>query len=204
MVGSDDRHDVDLNSLHAHGVRVVGRLAAIRGELAQCSGGLGSLIANADLKQARLLTRIDEYVAANGLEAEVDDAQRPAATAIASTPTELDLRAFSTIVWACGYRPSYSWLDPAAFDRRGRVAHDGGVGRLPGLFLLGQPLLRRRRSNLIAGLGMDAGELVAPVRAHLDGMAQGRVTARAGAASHVRRLREERAPGAVDDLVHGT
>ena len=64
-------------------MRAVGRLAAIRGDVAQCSGGLGSLVTNADLKQARLLTRIDAYVAANGLEAEVDDADRPAATTIA-------------------------------------------------------------------------------------------------------------------------
>ena len=30
---------------------------------------------------------------------------------------------------------------------------------MPGLYLLGLPFLRRRRSNLLAGLGLDASEL---------------------------------------------
>jgi putative flavoprotein involved in K+ transport len=30
---------------------------------------------------------------------------------------------------------------------------------MPGLYLLGLPFLRRRRSNLLAGLGLDATEL---------------------------------------------
>ena len=30
---------------------------------------------------------------------------------------------------------------------------------MPGLYLLGLPFLRRRRSNLLAGLGLDAAEL---------------------------------------------
>ena len=44
--------------------RVVGRLMRVDGRTAQCSGSLANLVANADLKQARLLDRIDEFVAA--------------------------------------------------------------------------------------------------------------------------------------------
>ena len=73
------------------------------------------------------------------------------------------------MIWATGYRPSYSWLDPRALDRRGRVAHDGGVATMPGLYLLGLPFLRRRRSNLLAGLGVDAAELGPHLVGHLDG-----------------------------------
>ncbi len=62
VVGSDDSREVDLPSLQALGVQLVGRLMAIRGTTALCSGGLGSLVANADLKEARLLRRIDEWV----------------------------------------------------------------------------------------------------------------------------------------------
>ena len=62
VVGSNDGREVDLPSLQDLGVELVGRLMAIRGTTAFCSGGLGSLVANADLKQARLLRRIDEWV----------------------------------------------------------------------------------------------------------------------------------------------
>ena len=159
VVGSDDGREVDLPSLQGLGVQLVGRLMAIRGTTAFCSGGLGSLVANADLKQARLLRRIDEWVDEHDMADLVGPAVEPSPTVLTQVPTELDLRGFAAVIWATGFRPSYDWLDPRAFDRRGRVDHDGGVASMPGLYLLGLPFLRRRRSNLLAGLGVDAAEL---------------------------------------------
>ncbi len=179
VVGSDDCHDLDLNALGADGVRVVGRLMAIRDATALCSGALASLVANADLKQGRLLRRIDEYIDAKGWGDAVGPAMSPASTALPDASTELDLRSFSTVIWATGYRPRYVWLDPAAFDHRGRVAHDGGVAAMPGLYLLGLPFLRRRRSNLIVGLGVDAADHADHLRRYLDHRAADRTTVRA-------------------------
>jgi putative flavoprotein involved in K+ transport len=159
VVGSDDGREVDLHSLQGLGVQLTGRLMAIRGTTALCSGGLGSLVANADLKEARLLRRIDEWVDEHDMADLVGPAVVPSPTVLTQVPTELDLRRFSTVIWATGFRPTYPWLDPRALGRQGRVDHDGGVARLPGLYLLGLPFLRRRRSNLLAGLGRDAAEL---------------------------------------------
>jgi putative flavoprotein involved in K+ transport len=75
---------------------------------------------------------------------------------------------FDTIVWATGYRPTYPWLDRQAFDRRGRIPHDGGVCELPGFYLLGLPFLRRRKSSFIDGSGPDAAELASHLHAYLD------------------------------------
>ncbi len=90
-------------------------------------------------------------------------------------PTELDLADFSTVIWATGYRPTFAWLDAAAFDRRGRIDHTGGAASLPGLYVLGLPFLRRRRSNLIGGLGADAVDLAGDLRRHLDEQTAARV-----------------------------
>lgn len=157
VVGSTDRRDVDLNALRAHGVEVVGRLTAVSGSTALCSGGLGALVQNADLKAARLLRRIDEHIRDFGVSA--GSAEPLAPTDVGEPPTELDLRTVSSVVWATGYRPRFGWLPRDAFNPRGRFAHDGGVGTLPGLYVLGLPFLRRRRSNLIAGIGRDAADL---------------------------------------------
>jgi putative flavoprotein involved in K+ transport len=132
---------------------------AIRGTTALCSGGLGSLVANADLKEARLLRRIDQWIDEHEMADLVGPAVEPSPTVLTEVPTELDLTGFGAVVWATGFRPTYRWLDPHALGRRGRVDHDGGVASLPGLYLLGLPFLRRRRSNLLAGLGLDAAEL---------------------------------------------
>ena len=68
LVGDDERRDLDLHTLAAGAVRVVGRLAAVRGTTGLCSGGLGALVANADLKLARLLRTIDEFVEEHALD----------------------------------------------------------------------------------------------------------------------------------------
>jgi putative flavoprotein involved in K+ transport len=169
LVGTPTRVPLDLNVLSAAGVGLVGRFMRVSGAVAQFSGALTSLTANADLKQARLLQRIDDYVTEHGLSGEVPGPDRPAPTRLGTVPTEIDLERFSTVIWATGYRPSYPWLDPAAFDRRGRVAHDGGVSPFPGLYVLGLPFLRRRRSNLIAGVGDDAAELLPHLCAYIRG-----------------------------------
>ena len=173
LVGSDDRRDVDLNALRERGVQIVGRLMAVSGATGQCSGALANLMKNADLKQARLLRRIDDFVNDHGLADEWARRQTVPPTLVGDASTELDLTAFSTVIWATGYRPTYSWLTPDALDRRGRVIHDGGVAALPGLYFIGLPFLRRRRSNLIAGLGADAADLSDHLRAFLDARAYG-------------------------------
>jgi putative flavoprotein involved in K+ transport len=124
-----------------------------------CSGGLGSLVSNADLKEARLLRRIDEWIDRHDVADLVGPAVDPGPTVLTQVPTELDLARIGTVVWATGFHPTHDWLDPRALDRRGRIEHDGGVAGMPGLYLLGLPFLRRRRSNLLGGLGLDASEL---------------------------------------------
>jgi putative flavoprotein involved in K+ transport len=171
LVGSPERITLDLNAVTEAGVGVVGKLMRVVGFTAQCSGALANLVANADLKQARLLDRVDEYVLEHDLSGVVAPIHRPAPTLIGEVPTEVDLRRFGTVIWATGYRPSWSWLDPVVFDQRGRVAHDGGVATTPGLFMLGLTFMRRRRSNLICGVGDDAADLMTPLRRHLDAMA---------------------------------
>jgi putative flavoprotein involved in K+ transport len=175
LVGNDERRDLDLNALRHGGAQIVGRLMAIRGHTGQCSGSLANLMKNADLKQARLLRRVDEFVDEQGLADEVGPATEASPTELGTPGTELDLRGISTVIWATGYRPTYPWLTTDAVDRRGRLVHDGGVAATPGLYLLGLPFLRRRRSNLIAGLGADAADLFDHLRAYLDQLARRRV-----------------------------
>ncbi len=168
LVGSPERRTLDLNTLIGSGIDVVGKLMAIAGTKAQFSGALANVVANADLKQNRLLERIDEFATENELDADLPAPTRPEPTVVGSVPTEIELDRFDTIIWATGYRPGYSWLDRAAFDQRGRVVHDGGVCALPGLYLLGLPFLRRRKSSFIDGVGPDAADLAGHLHAHLD------------------------------------
>lgn len=172
LAGSDDRHTLDLNALTDIGVKLVGRLAGINDGRAQFSGSLPNLVALADLKMNRLLDRIDEWVREQGLEDAVPAPQRFAATRVdASPPLTLDLTSgrIRTIIWATGFRPDYSWLHVPVLDHKARIRHDGGVVEAPGLYLMGLPFLRRRKSSLIDGAGADALDLSAHLAAYLDG-----------------------------------
>jgi len=171
IAGHADRRDIDLNALTSLGVALVGRLAGMRDGKAQFSGSLRNLCELADLKQNRLLTTIDEWAAANGVGDAVDPPHRPEPTRVeASPPLGLDLRraGIRTIVWATGFRPDYSWLDVPVLDPKGNIRHDGGVvTEAPGLYLMGLPFLRRRKSSLIDGAGDDARDLSAHLSSHL-------------------------------------
>jgi len=162
LVGTPQRATLDLNSLMRVGIMMRGRLAGIRDGKAQFSGGLLNVCALADLKMGRLLTAIDEWVADAGMESEVAPAETFVPTALPdSPPLSLDLSdgEIKSIVWATGYKSDYSWLDVPVLDRKGRVKHDGGVVESPGMYLLGHPYLRRRKSSFIHGSGDDANEL---------------------------------------------
>jgi putative flavoprotein involved in K+ transport len=52
-------------------------------------------------------------------------------------------------------------------DRRGSIAHCGGVTASPGLYVLGMQFQRRRNSNFIDGVGRDARYLAGKLAVHL-------------------------------------
>jgi putative flavoprotein involved in K+ transport len=159
-------------------VRLVGRLTGIRDGVAQFSGSLRNVCQLADLKMNRLLAGIDEWATRSGLADEVPEPERHAPTRVDDSPRlGLDLASgeIDTIVWATGYRPDYSWLDVPVLDRRGRIRHDGGVVDAPGMYVLGLPYLRRRKSSFIHGAEDDARDLSAHLARHLDRLCAGPV-----------------------------
>jgi putative flavoprotein involved in K+ transport len=178
LVGSPERVTVDLNALTAIGVRLVGKFAAVSGTRAQFSGSLRNKCDLADLKLGRLLDTIDEWATTAGLDDAVPPPERFAPTAVPEPPRlDLDLASgeIRTIIWATGFRPDYSWLDVDVLDAKSMVRHDGGVVTdAPGMYLIGMPFLRRRKSSFIDGACDDAQELAAHLATYLDERAAAR------------------------------
>ena len=175
LAGSPERATFDLNALTGIGVKLVGRLAGIRDGRAQFSGSLRNKCDLADLKLQRLLDTIDEWAAANGLDDATEPPHRFEPTVVAEPPTlGLDLAsgAIKTIIWATGFRPDYSWLDVDVLDGKGMIRHDGGVVDSPGMYLIGVPFLRRRKSSFIDGAREDAHDLSAELATFLDRQAR--------------------------------
>jgi len=171
LAGYPDRRTIDLNSLTEIGVKLAGRLAGINHGKGQFSGSLRNVCALADLKMNRLLNSIDEWVAENPASEGIDAPHRFDATEVEESPAllvDFSRSGIKTIIWATGFRPDYSWLDVPVLDRKGLVRHDGGVvTESPGMYLMGMPFLRRRKSTLIDGVGDDARDLSAHLVAHI-------------------------------------
>lgn len=170
LVGTPERTTLDLNALTSLGVELVGRWAAVRDGRALFSGGLRNVFALADLKLERLLDAFDEWARTRGVDAELGPPERFAPTRVPSSARlRLDLRGgeIRTIVWATGFRPDYTWLDVPVVDEKGRLRHDGGVVDSPGLYALGLPVLRRRRSTFINGIEDDAREVIGHLARHV-------------------------------------
>jgi len=171
LVGTPARSTLDLNVLSAAGVKLVGRWAAVRDDKALFSGGLRNHIALADLKMNRLLDTFDAWGRESNREDEVEAPHRFEPTRVpTSAQLDLDLTSGETrsIIWATGFRPDYSWLDVPVLDRKGALRHDGGVVEAPGLYAIGLPVLRRRKSSFILGAEDDAAYLIGHLAAYLD------------------------------------
>ena len=150
------------------GVELVGRFSAVRDGRALFSGGLRNMFALADLKLDRLLDTFDEWArdrAGDGRRTTTSASRNASSRRV--RPNRRGCRSISrsgeirTIVWATGFRPDYSWLHVPVLDEKGHVRHDGGVVvDSPGMYVLGLPVLRRRKSSFIHGAEDDARELV--------------------------------------------
>jgi len=171
LVGGNGRRMLDLNALSARGVRMTGRLAGVRDGRAQFSGSLRNVCKLADLKMNRMLDTIDEWIANADVEEAAHRAQRFEPTRVGDAPClgmDLTSGEIRTVLWATGFRPDYSWLQVPVLDLKGRVRHDGGVCEAPGMYVMGLPYLRRRKSSFIHGADDDARELSEHLAKYLD------------------------------------
>ena len=170
LAGTADRTTLDLNTLDTLGVGLVGRLSAVRSGRALFSGGLRNLFALADLKMERLLDTFDGWARGDGRGAAVGEPERfEPSRAPNSSRLHIDLRSgeIRSIVWATGFRPDYTWLHVPVVDEKGHLQHDGGVVDSPGLYALGLPVLRRRKSTFIHGAEDDAREVIRHLAGYL-------------------------------------
>lgn len=174
LAGTPERATLDLNALRREGVELVGRLAGVRDGKALFSGSLRNVCALADLKMNRLLDAVDAWIAGSPRVGDVDPVERFAPTDVGASP-RLGLTLndeVRSVVWATGFRPDHSWLDVPVFDRKGALKHDRGIVDAPGLYVLGLPYLRRRKSSFMHGAEDDVRELGAHLASHLDGVRQ--------------------------------
>jgi len=67
----------------------------------------------------------------------------------------------ATVVWATGFRPGLEWIEGLPRDTHGLPAAPRGVvASMPGLYFVGMPFQFGLTSQLLGGVGRDAGYVV--------------------------------------------
>jgi putative flavoprotein involved in K+ transport len=163
LAGTPERATLDLNALADMDIELVGRWGTVRDGQAQFSGGLRNMVSLADLKMRRLLGIFDEWARTHGRDSAIGSPEHFEPTRVPeSKRLQLDLHSgeIGTVVWATGYRPDYTWLEVPVLDAKGQLRHEGGVVDSPGLYALGLPVLRRRKSTFLHGIEDDAREVI--------------------------------------------
>ena len=159
----DYGRDLDLVTLQARGVRLVGRVEGVDGHTVHLGGDLAGTVAAADRKMHRFLDTVDRYVHRSGLTREVLPAVRPRPVDVPPTPERLDLRAegIGTVLLATGFRADFPWLRLPVLEPDGSIRQLRGVTPAPGVYVVGQRFQHRRDSGLIDGARHDARAVVA-------------------------------------------
>ena len=174
LVGSPERRTLDLNALADAGVGLVGRLVGV-GDGRLRFSGLAAQPVRALGPQAGPAARHHRPLGDRSRPRRRGPGPAPPAPTRVDGPPRLELPlgkgGIGTIVWATGFRPDFSWLEVPVLDRKGEIRHDGGVVASPGLYVMGLPFLRRRKSALIDGAADDARDLGDHLASYLHGQA---------------------------------
>jgi putative flavoprotein involved in K+ transport len=154
--------DLDLASLQAGGVRLLGHFDRMEGGVARFRQDLADSVATADKRLHRLLDTVDDYVAGTGLSSEVWPATRPAPLDVPAPVRSLDLsrERIGTVLVATGYRPDHPWLRLPILGPDGSIRHERGVTAAPGVYVVGQRFQQRRDSGFVDGARHDARAVV--------------------------------------------
>jgi putative flavoprotein involved in K+ transport len=166
-------HTVSLQQLARSGVRLLGRAIGVNEGRLALDERVGEYVRFADERSARFQRDIDAALGRAGRElppCEEDAADAPAPELYDLTgPGELDLRAagVGAVIWCTGVTGEFGWLRLPVLDQRGMPMHEEGASPVPGLFFVGLPWMRTRKSGIIYGIRDDGARIAEAVGRYL-------------------------------------
>jgi putative flavoprotein involved in K+ transport len=155
-------HTQSLQSLARMGAVILGRLAGTRGNTLDIEPSAANNVKFSDEVSRKVKGMIEGYIVKHQLPVppgEPDPADEPDTDALcASTITSLDLKAndIRSVVWTTGFSSDLNYLKVPVLDGSGRPRHRSGIADIDGLYFIGLPWLRKRKSGLIYGMREDA------------------------------------------------
>jgi putative flavoprotein involved in K+ transport len=163
VASADVAHLIGPRRLAREGVTLVGRVETLDDSRAVIRPDANERLAEAAQFDSTFKERLDDYINTNAIDA--PEEERDSTDDAVEEVDELDLHAagVTSIIWANGFRPDYSWIDLPVFDADGWPVHTRGVTAVQGLYFVGVHWLHKRKSALLLGVGEDAEHIVSTI-----------------------------------------
>ncbi len=164
-------HTQSLQFLARKGAVILGKIDSVDGRVLHIQPNAADHIRFSDEVSARVKAMIEQYIAGHKLDAphpEPDPADEPDTDGICASPLRtLDLvkENITAIIWATGFSGDYAYLKDHPVDGNGLPLHRNGISKATGLFFLGMPWLRKRKSGVILGIEEDAAFIMESLKA---------------------------------------
>jgi len=156
-------HTLSYQLLSKKGVTILGKMENADADNLHFASNAADHIKFADGFSQKAKGMVDDFILNNQISApapEEDIADLPdteAASASAVTSLRLKENNITTIIWTTGFNGDFSYLKlPVSFGSDGNPTHKNGVSDINGLYYLGLPWLRMRKSSMIFGINEDA------------------------------------------------
>ncbi len=155
------KHSLSLQSLAKQGAVILGKLDRADEGNVFFQTNAAEHVKFADEFSQKIKKMIDDHINENKLSApppHYDEADIPDVNASCASPlTTFNLKdnKINTIIWSTGFNADYSYIKLPVFDKDGKLKHKDGIPEFPGLYFLGYPWLRSRKSPILFGIIVD-------------------------------------------------
>jgi putative flavoprotein involved in K+ transport len=154
-------HTVSLQGLAKKGALLMGKAKGAEHGKIYLQTDILANIRFADEFSLKTKHLIDEFIRNSGYEMpanEADPDDLPDELFCPDDINSLDLfeNQISSIIWTCGFVSDFSFLRIPVFDTNGNIRHNEGISTIEGLYFLGLPWLRKRKSGIVMGIKEDA------------------------------------------------
>ena len=156
------RYTISLQSLAKKGVVIVGKTDGADAENVFLQPNAAMHVKFADQFSKKVKEMIDGFIIKTQLASEpaqLDEADIPdenAACASSVTSLNFETDNISSIIWCVGFDGDFGYIKLPVFDAQGNLMHTDGLPSVSGLYFIGYPWLRGRRSVLLFGIKDDA------------------------------------------------
>lgn len=155
-------HTVSYQSLSAQGVTVLGSLKDIENSTFYFHDNAIENVKYADQSSEILKQKIDDFIITTQLQdlpaIQPDPADRSDEACLSAsrlTVVDVEKHNITSIIWATGFGYDFSFMDASWLDAAGKPLHQAGK-IADGLYCVGFPWLRKKKSGLIYGVKEDA------------------------------------------------